>query len=57
LKKQADEMERTYWSKKENSLVGKNVRKKLRMDGLLSGGITAEEDALAPEDKHSNMFG
>lgn len=34
LKRQAEEMERTYWAKKENSIVGKMVRKKLGMRGF-----------------------
>ena len=46
LRKRADELERSYWAKKENSQVGKLVRKKLNMKNLVEGasnGKVAEE--------------
>jgi hypothetical protein len=35
LKKRSEYMERNYWAKKENSMVGSLVRKKLGMRGQI----------------------
>ncbi len=53
LKKRSDAMERNYWAKKENSLVGQIVRKKLGMRGQIN--VDASEDDAHPAPQHDQF--
>lgn len=50
-KKRTDQLERSYWSKKENSLIGAQIRKKMGLAAAESAGNESHDD----EDFHDGV--